>query len=59
MDKTVKQIIKENNANGIKDIVWDDSKKRWVVYFISKWAKASEYTSFLEVINFLNSDKGH
>lgn len=59
MDKTIKQLIRETNANGIKDIVWNEAKKRWVVTYFSKYAKPSEYKTLLEVVQMAQPEPGH
>lgn len=59
MDKTTKQIIKENNANGVKNILWDDVKKKWIVSWLGNGSKPNEYDSFYAVVKMLKPTPGH
>lgn len=60
MDKTIKQIIKENHATGnIKDIVWNEQKKQWVVTWVGKAVKPNYYSSFWLLMQEIKEEAGH
>lgn len=59
MDKTIKQIIRENNANGVKDIVWNEEKKQWVVTWLGKGLTPDYFNSFADIIDALKPEPGH
>lgn len=55
----VPQIIKENNANGIKDIYWDEKEGRWVIAYLGKGLKPAYYKNFTDLIESLKPEEGH
>lgn len=59
MDKTIKQIIKENHANGIKDILWNPVEKKWTVFYLGKGFKPDVYNNFFEVMEAMKEKPGH
>lgn len=59
MDKTIKQLIRETNANGVKDVVWDEKKKKWVISYLGRGLNPNEFKTFLEVVKSLQPEPGH
>lgn len=57
MDKTIKQIIKENHANGVKNIYW--SEKQWVIEYIGKGLTPHFCNNFSEVMKSIKPTKSH